>query len=790
MQYYFKKIVKLAVKLKNIKIDMNKIIGIFSLGIFVTLGCTSNKPSKTSLVEQKSILQIGNKSIPTSEFKYVYNKNNANSADAYSQKSLSEYMDLYTKFRLKVKEAEDTGLDTTQAFKSELNGYKKQLATPYLTEKSVTEALVKQAFSRSQEEVKASHILIKVSPEAEPKDSLLAYNRIMDVRKKALSGESFEALAKTFSEDPSAQMNSGNLGYFTALQMVYPFEDGAYNTAVGQVSMPVRTRFGYHIIKVADKRKSKGEIKVAHLMVRFSAGGDVQDSLAAAKKATELYSRIEKGEDWGKLVNEFSDDMNSRPKNGELPAFSTGNMIPTFEEAAFKLEKIGDISKPVQTAYGFHLIKLLEKKEPSTFEQAEATLKSKVSKDSRSDLSKTYLINRLKRENRFVENTKGMEIAKLQADSTLVLGAFEYKTDKKENTETIFSISEKKYSVNDFLAYLKTKAKKKNNVSPKHYMSLLYKDYTNDMLTSYEENNLDSKYEDYRMLVKEYRDGILLFQLMDSKVWTKAVEDTAGLKKFYEENKQNYRWGKRCDAQIFNAKDASIIEKIKPRLNSFPYEVTLEFGNKIIYTDGKFSILPADKKKIDAIKNILGRDKNYRVEVSASASALESAKSKKSISKARIDAFWAYLKSIGVDSTKVIFNDLGVSKSTDKKMNNEAKYLSFRYVSTNIKSFEKEFNQTDPLALQIKESRFQKGDDAILDGIEWKNEFTQLQKNDRNYLIFIKNILEPQNKTFEEAKGQVISDYQTYLEKQWIESLRKKYPVVVNQAELNGLIKK
>lgn len=768
---------------------MKKTIEIFSCSILMLAGCSTVKsPKTTALVAPATILKVGNTDVSTSEFQYVYSKNNTATPEAFTQKSLNDYMELYTKFRLKVKEAEDLGLDTTAAFKSELFGYQKQLSQPYLTEKSVSEKLVRQAYDRSLEEVKAAHILLKVQPEAEPEDSLKAYNKIIELRNKILAGENFEAVAKNQSEDPSAKQNGGNLGYFTALQMVYPFEEGAFTTPVGQISMPIRTRFGYHIIKLSDKRKGKGEVKVAHLMVRYSAGGDAQDSIAAAKKTDDLYAKLLKDGNWDLLVGEFSDDMNSRAKAGELPPFTTGNMIPSFEEAAFKLENVGDISKPIQTSYGFHIIKLLSKKGLAKFEEVESALKQKVAKDSRSDLSKTYFLNKLKRENKWVENAKGLEIARSQADSSLVKGAFAYNSAKKENSENVFSINAKNYTVNDFLEYLKTKAKKRDAISPKFYMSLLYKDYVNESLLSYEENNLENKYPDYKMLVKEYKDGILLFQLMDAKVWTKAVEDTLGLKKYYDDNKNNYTWGKRCDAIIYNAKDASIIDKIKPIAGLPSFEVMNEKGDNITYKQGKTNINDMDKKKIDAIKNVLGRDKSYYVEVVASADASE--KTPK-IASERLANFVKYLRSIGVDSNKIQTKNLGISaKPVGKSLLMDSKFVAFKYMSTNAKSLEKAFNQADGLSLQVKSGKFQTGDDAVLDSFEWKNDINTVAKNDRNYLVFIKEILQPQTKTFEEAKGQLISDYQAFLEKQWLASLKNKYPTKVIDVELNKLVKK
>src|SRR5688572_29691197 len=309
---------------------------------------TSCKTSKEAATQQLVLETIASTPVYTSEFQYVYNKNNANAENAYSKASIDEYLNLYTNFKLKVMEAEARGLDTTDAFRRELEGYKQQLAQPYLTEKSVTDKLVREAYDRMKKEINASHILINVNPDAEPKDTLAAYNKIADLRKRALGGEDFEKLAKEFSEDPSAKENGGKLGYFTALQMVYPFEDAAYKTDKGQISQPVRTRFGFHILKVNDIRDAQGEIKVSHIMVRATPNMPKADSAEAKRKVDEIYKRVQKNENWDKLASQFSEDAGSANNGGDLPWFGTGRMIPSFEDAAFKLQKPGDISIPVQ----------------------------------------------------------------------------------------------------------------------------------------------------------------------------------------------------------------------------------------------------------------------------------------------------------------------------------------------------------------------------------------------------------------------------------------------------------
>jgi peptidyl-prolyl cis-trans isomerase SurA len=749
-------------------------------------GCKSSRKNKTS---EPVIQTIGGSPVYVSEFSYVYNKNNASNPEAYTKDNINEYLNLYTNFKLKVREAEAMGLDTSGSFKKELEGYRKQLAQPYLTEKSVTDQLTKEAYERMKEEINASHILLTVSPDAEPKDTLAAYNKLMDIRKKAMNGENFEKLAVEYSQDPSAKQNKGNLGYFTAMQMVYPFESAAYNTKKGEISMPVRTRFGYHLLKVNDRRKSQGQVKVAHIMVRATLGLPESDSLAAKQKIDEIYSKLKTGEEWNTLVAQFSDDASSKGKNGELQWFSAGRMIPSFEEAAFALQKPGDISNPIQTPYGWHIIKLLEKKELETFQQMEANIKSKVSKD-RSEINKAALISRLKKENNFIEYPKGLDAALAMADSSLLQGNFK-KIVEAKNNQSLFEINKKKYNVSDFFSYIKDKQKVRRNATPSQYMRVLYTDYANEQLIAYEEAHLAEKYPDYRMLVKEYRDGILLFQLMDEKVWSKAIEDTAGLKSFFNKNRDKYKWDYRAHATIFNLADKSSIDRLKSELKKGLYQVNDFKFDRINFAEGKFDLTDEIKKAVDNILPQLGRDKSQIIEISGSADYKEAAGKNIDISKKRAMAIKNYLITKGLDSTAIIIKDMG--KAAKRPSDKEAikdRFASITLYSKSLKTLEKNFNEKAPLTLQVTEGVFQKGENEILNQIEWKADTFAVDKDNRAYYIIISKIDAPRQKTFEEARGLAISDYQQYLEEQWLTELKKKYPVVTNQLEVQKLVRK
>ena len=345
------------------------------------------------------VMEIDGKPVTKSEFLQIYLKNNP--SPKFDQASLDEYVEMFTKFKLKVAEAEKLGYDTIPKLKKELDGYRKQLALPYLIDSVENQAMVAQAYDRIKNEVRASHMLIRVDANASPKDTLIAYNKIMALKARIEKGEDFASVAKmkNGSEDPSAASNGGDLGYFTAFQMVYPFEEKAFTTPVGQVSDPFRTRYGYHIVKVTDKRPSRGTIRVAHIMVSTGKDATTEAKGNAEKKINEIYAKLTTGENWEQMVTLHSDDAGTTKKGGELPAFGTGTtqrMVPAFEDAAYALKNDGDMSAPIKTEYGFHIIKRLEWKDVQPFSVIKKEIQTKVNKDERSKKTQDSFVAKLK----------------------------------------------------------------------------------------------------------------------------------------------------------------------------------------------------------------------------------------------------------------------------------------------------------------------------------------------------------------------------------------------------------
>ncbi len=756
--------------------------------VAVLLGSTALAGCKTASVRtapEPIILSLGDQQVPVGEFAYVYRKNNATTEEAFSDSSVREYLELYTNFKLKVLDAERRGLDTTEAFRSELEVYRKQLAQPYLTEKEVTEALVEEAYARMKEEVSVSHVLISVTPNADPKDTLAAYQKALDVRQKAEAGQDFGALARQYSEDPSAARNDGRLGYFSSLQMVYPFEEAAYQTPPGQLSPPVRTRFGYHILKVHDRRTSRGKVKVAHLMIRANPGMPAADSLAAKQKADELYKKLQEGADWNVLVRQFSEDNGSRNQNGELATFGTGSMIPTFEEAAFALQNPDDISEPVQTPYGWHIIRLLERVPLEPFDELEASIRSKVSKDSRSERNRQALLTRLRRENNFRERNDNVEKALTGVDSSYFEGTWQYDAQAVGNRDVLFTIADSAFTRGDFFAHLKANQRKRAaDTSPTYAARLAYEKYRDEALVAYEEAQLEEKYEDYRMLVKEYRDGILLFQLMDEEVWSRAMEDTTGLQQFFADHRDRYQWGERAQATIYSTSTPAAMQEVKRKLAGKIFKVNDPQLDDLNFDRNRAELTESVRRQLENAARRMASDTLLYLDVIGHADRDEKA----AIARQRVDAVAAFLEQAGVPAGRLIVKDFGQRDPAATGTNPKNKRVSFQVYSSSDKALERVMNQQTPLTLQVTAGKFEAGEQAALDRAGFRPGTYDLEMDGRIYYVVVSAVEPPRPRELDEARGLVISDYQNYLEAQWVAELRNEYPVTVNEAEVQRLI--
>ncbi len=507
---------------------------------------------------KKYFFSIGNQKHYAQEFNYAYSKNNIN--NNAKKDSLDAYLELYINFRLKVKEAKANGYDTTDAFKQEFNQYKSQLDNSYLTPKKEQEALVKEAYERSLWEIRASHILIRTSENSSPSDTLKAYTSIIKLRNRVLQGEDFSELAKIKSDDPSAKQNGGDLGYFSVFQMVYPFESAAYNTAVGKVSKPIRTQFGYHIINVVDKRKNNGKVQVAHIMIRSTSKNGDDKKVEAKQKAFKIDSLLKSGGDWNKLCKLYSQDQNSVAQNGVLKPFGRGQIVPEFEQAAFNLANVEDISAPVQTPFGWHIIKLVRKIPIGSYNEEKAKLGRRVKSDSRALMPQNEMLNTLKKENDFARNEVAIIKLKQMPPSVIVEHKWQFDSLQLANQSTLFSIGSQTYTTSQFLTSINNSTVLKGaNLEIEVERNL--KAYEDSIIINNEKSLLPTKYPDYSFLVNEYYDGILLFSIMEDSIWNQSMKDSIGLSIYYEANKKNYTAHSQ-DTTIFSSNSQSTLEAV------------------------------------------------------------------------------------------------------------------------------------------------------------------------------------------------------------------------------------
>ena len=622
------------------------------------------------------IFTYGDDTVFKNEFERLLNKNRKDKA-APTEKEVREYLELYINFKLKVKEALNMEMDTNPTFRSELGTYRKQLANPYLTDKKVTESLMQEAYDRMKTEVNASHILVNCPANASPADTLAAFKKISDLRKRVLSGENFDSVGVKYSDDPSAKKNHGKLGWFSAFSMIYPFENMAYTTPVGEISMPFRTQYGYHIMRVNARRPARGDVKVGHIMLRTGYGATKEQIENARLTADSIYDRLQKGESFETLAEKYSQDEASKSNKGIMNWMPSLSGYPEeFKDTCFNLQP-GTYSKPFQTDYGFHIVKYMDKRPLAEYKDLQETIKSKVNRDSRSESSKASVVARIKKENNYREYPQNLKLFALKLDSSFLKGAWTYDTSKISDAP-LMSIGDKTYGEKEFASYVKANQQSHSKESANVIASNMFRQWADDKCMAYEESNLEKKYEDFRNIIQEYHDGILLFDLTDKKVWSRAVSDTMGLEKFYEGNKEKYQWKERVKYNTYTCVDAKTKAEVIAMLNKGKSEdeVISKFNKKM-----KGSVMVKENKaeKTDATGEKLW-DKKGVVDIP-----------------------------------------------------NEVNSFKFYYVVGTIA---------------------------------------------------------PEQKTLKEAKGMVTSDYQNYLEKEWVKELRSKYPVTVAEQNLQLIYNK
>jgi peptidyl-prolyl cis-trans isomerase SurA len=615
------------------------------------------------------LFTVGDAPVLASEFLRVYNKNLDLVKDE-SQKDVDEYLKLFVNYKLKLAEARALNFHKKPQYVREFNGYKKQLAKNYLTDHEVTDALVKEAYDRISYDVKAKHILIRINPSQ--KDTLATYNRLLKLRER-LRNEDFDALQKEIHNGNTVLVE--DLGYFSGFKMVYDFESVAFNTNIGEVSMPFRTQFGYHIVKVFDKRKSRGEVTVGHIMI---SNNQKDSTIKPEERIQEIYKLINQGQNFESLAKQFSDDESSANNGGKLSPFIGGQLSsPKFEDVAFSLNKVGEVSEPFQSDYGWHIIKLYNNKPIASFDKMKYELENKVRRDARSKLINTSLQNKLKKQYNISSINPARSYFVSILNDTYYNRAWKIPSSITKESP-LLKIGDTLLTYYDFANFLYKRQKAVNKQqSFQDIVDTNYEAFINSNVLVYHEQNLENENIEFAQILSEYREGLLLFDLMETKIWNAVKKDTLGIQNYYNANKDKYKWEQRIDAVVATSakeKDIKVVEKM------------LNVGSKV-----------------EEIKAKLNQD----------------------------------------NTQKVIFTS-GIMTAT---------------------------HQALPKTFNFKE------------GIS-KIYFY----NDAYHIIKTNKVLPQTNKSLEEVKGSVISDYQYLVEKNWLKELEEKYEVKINQ-DILGKVK-
>lgn len=497
-------------------------------------------------LNNKILMTIGVNKIQAGEFIRMYKK----SIEPGKPLDIDNYLQQFIIFKLKVSDAVAQGYDTTKAFKNELSGYRNQLAQNYLTDTQTKEKLLSKTYQRSLTEINAWHILIGLASDASAEDSIKAWQKASDVRERIIKGEPFERVARAASDDQSAKINGGNLGYFTVFQMIMPFEDAAYSLKVGAISEPVRTPYGYHIIKVTNKRPSKGKIKVAHIMKSAPPGTSEIEAKQAEEEINSIYKKLQDSASFKELAARYSDHKESALKGGELDWFGVGEIISDFSEAAYSLRDTGNYTKPVRTIYGWHIIKLIDRKPPGSFEETRSYLESKINQSNLNSISKKSFVEKLKKEYNFKINEEAYIWFVQNTDTLIIQGLKKYDRTTMPAIN-LYKFANQYFTTNSFANYIEKRGSMVVTNDSVIFINRSIETRAADHLITYENSVLEKKYPEFRYLMNEFHDGMLLFEISEKKVWNTVSNDSAGLTQYYEDHKNNYLSKQSIDAKIY-----------------------------------------------------------------------------------------------------------------------------------------------------------------------------------------------------------------------------------------------
>lgn len=592
-----------------------------SIRIFMLLVLASTGILKGQSLDSEVLFSINGEEVFVKEFLESYNRNLDLIQDP-EQKKLDYNLELYKKYRAKLQQAHVLGLDTLSSYKEEIATYRKQLSESYFNDPKEEEKLIQEAYERSKFELNVSHILILVKEDASENEKKAAISKLNSIKEEIESGKiNFADAAKKYSQDPSAKSNSGNLNWMTVFYMVYPFESAAYELEVGELSNPVKTQFGYHLLKLNKKRESLGKVQLAHILKYYIPGKD-RDSLDIVNKnlLDSISLQVKEGKDFGDLARRYSDDKRSGMNGGNIPPVGVGRLFPEMEKHAFSLEE-GELSQPFKSRYGWHLLKLNKKMTIASYEESKDELLKQIRKESRHSKIEKSILGHLKQKYKIVVDEKNMKLfeSKLNDEN---ISKTEFINVAKGNS-IVLKINEKKVSLDSYIEYYKKHpVQNKAKLSASYLIEKQREDFINSEVLAYYDSNLEKEYPEFELVMRNYKEGILVYNLMNEKIWLQSYRDTVGINNFYQNNKEKYMWPERGNllvAKCFNEKAANKVkkylkrdwtkEKIEKKLNK-PSDVNVTFQSGIVTKENK--VVPEDFKWELGVSDIYKKsDNNY-----------------------------------------------------------------------------------------------------------------------------------------------------------------------------------
>jgi peptidyl-prolyl cis-trans isomerase SurA len=722
---------------------------------------------------QTTALSIGNKNYTAQELSLEYNYQKKN--DTSGSITPKKFIEQFIKQQLYIRKAEADGKLQSQEFIEEAATLRKELANNALKDVDEKNRLVQEAYNRMAYEVNVSHILIACSPFASPSDTMQAFNKAFELRVRLQKGENFEDLARLFSSDKSVGNNRGNLGYITALQTIYEFETAAYNTPAGQISLPVRTPFGYHLIKVNQKRPFQ-KFKIAHIFL-------TKTSTDAEKKINELYNNLLSGRNFETLAKQYSQDVTTASKGGAFNrTFGVDELEPEFENAISKISSIGSISAPVATKNGWHIIKLIDRQGLKKQEEMQNYLENKVEADSRGNLANTALIKKLKTKHGFTENLDYKIRAIFIIDSLIS----NYPSLKLSSNETydkiLFSIGGRSARTSQFLDF----AEKRKVVFLNRYTPAVaefwYKDFTEREVMAFAEDNLEATDTNFALEFKEIKENLLINTIYDQEIWTKSLEDTTLQVQFYHDNLGKYNLPERIDLEILDAANSNDLKKARESIEKNPYKLSLKWSD-LYFKNNESELSETHTKHLKNLLLLLAKNPNYVVEVSGNSDPNET----EPVSKLRAEAVEKFLLSANIRASRIMVKDNSKFNPLSKSNRDLNSRVEFNLFSTQKQDVFKLMNSLRTNSIKHTEGVFAKGQNEWANKITWAVGQKEYQIGNRYVWANVRNIQEARTSSFNEAKGQVIKGLQTQLEQNLQKRMEADFPVVRNEAELQNI---